>query len=246
MPTVLIMGVTSAIGRAVAAEFARRRYDLVLTGRDPEEVAAWAADFTFRHSVQATGRLFDALEFPSHTMAIESCFEAAGGALEGAVVTIGYLGDQALAERDPAEARRILDTNFTGCISALNILANHFERRRGGFLAVISSVAGDRGRRKNYFYGAAKAGLSAYLQGLRARLFGAGVRVITVKPGFVDTAMTFGRPGLFLVASPQSVGSGIFKAIQRGQDVVYLPWFWRPIMLAARAIPESVFKRLSV
>jgi short-subunit dehydrogenase len=105
-------------------------------------------------------------------------------------------------------------------------------------------VAGDRGRQSNYLYGAAKAGLSAYLQGLRNRLFHAHVKVLTVKPGFVDTHMTYGRSGLFLVASPESVAKGIFRAIVKGKDVVYLPWFWRPIMLVVRSIPEGIFKRL--
>jgi short-subunit dehydrogenase len=157
---------------------------------------------------------------------------------------MGYLGDQAKGQCDGEEARRILETNFTGCVSALNILANHFEPRRAGFICAISSVAGDRGRQSNYLYGAAKAGLSAYLQGLRNRLFHAHVKVLTVKPGFVDTHMTYGRSGLFLVASPESVAKGIFRAIVKGKDVVYLPWFWRPIMLVVRSIPEGIFKRL--
>jgi short-subunit dehydrogenase len=105
-------------------------------------------------------------------------------------------------------------------------------------------VAGDRGRQSNYLYGAAKAGLSTFLQGLRNRLFHANVKVITIKPGFVDTHMTYGRPGLFLVASPESVARGIFRAIAKGKDVVYLPWFWRPIMLIVQSIPEAIFKRL--
>jgi len=156
------------------------------------------------------------------------------------------LGDQAKAQVIWDEARLILETNFTGCVSALNILANHFELKRTGFICAITSVAGDRGRQSNYHYGAAKAGLSVYLQGLRNRLFPAGVNVITVKPGFVDTRMTYGRPGLFLLASPESVAQGIFRAIVKGKSVVYLPWFWRPIMLIVRSIPETIFKRLKM
>jgi short-subunit dehydrogenase len=105
-------------------------------------------------------------------------------------------------------------------------------------------VAGDRGRQSNYLYGAAKAGLSAYLEGLRNRLYPAEVKVITVKPGFVDTRMTYGRSGLLLMASPESVAKGIFKAIVKGRDIVYLPWFWRLIMLIVRSIPEVIFKRM--
>ena len=157
---------------------------------------------------------------------------------------MGYLGDQTKGQNDWEEARRILETNFTGCVSALNIVANYFESRRTGFICAVSSVAGDRGRQSNYLYGAAKAGLSAYLQGLRNRLFRANVKVITVKPGFVDTHMTYGRPGLVLLASPESVAKGIFRAVATGKDVVYLPWFWRLIMLIVRSVPEGVFKRL--
>ena len=105
-------------------------------------------------------------------------------------------------------------------------------------------MAGDRGRQSNYLYGSAKAGLSAYLQGLRNRLFRSGVRVVTIKPGFVDTSMTFGRPGLFLLASPEAIARGVYKAINSGKDVVYLPWFWRWIMLVIRLVPEGIFKRL--
>lgn len=246
MSTVLILGATSGIARPLAAEFARRQWNLILAGRDAEELAALAANFALRYQVKAEPRPFDALAFDHHGRDLQACFDLAGGSLEGVVLAAGYLGDQARAERDPAEAGRILDCNFTGCVSALHVVANEFERKGRGFICVITSVAGDRGRRKNYLYAAAKAGLTAYLQGLRARLYRANVRVITVKPGFVDTAMTFGRSGLFLVATPESVAQGIFKAIEHGRDVVYLPWFWRPIMLAARMIPERIFKRLSV
>lgn len=246
MKTLLILGATSGIAHAAAAEFARQRWNLVLAGRDREELDALAADFSLRFGIKTATQAFDALSFDRHAADLQACFDAAADDLAGVLLAVGYLGDQRLAERDPVEAGRILDSNFTGCLSALHFVANHFERRRRGFICVISSVAGDRGRRKNHFYGAAKAGLTVYLEGLRARLFRVSVRVITVKPGFVDTAMTFGHPGLFLVATPESVGRGIFKAIARNKDVVYLPWFWRLIMLAARMVPERIFKRLSV
>jgi short-subunit dehydrogenase len=242
--TVLILGATSGIATALAKEFAAHKIDLVLGGRDREELSALASDLSLRNSARATILTFDALDTQTHVPSLTSFLAEAGDALAGAVVCIGYLGDQAKAQVDWGEARLILETNFTGCVSALNILANHFELRRTGFICAISSVAGDRGRQSNYFYGAAKAGLSVYLQGLRNRLFPAGVKVITVKPGFVDTRMTYGRPGLFLLASPESVAQGIFKAIARGKSVVYLPWFWRYVMMMVKAVPEAVFKRL--
>ena len=246
MSTVLILGATSGIASALAREFAAHKYDLVLGGRDRDELSALASDLSLRNSVRASVLAFDALDTQAHAASLTSFLAEAGSDLVGAVVCIGYLGDQAKAQVDWDEARLILETNFTGCVSSLNILANHFELRRTGFICAISSVAGDRGRQSNYLYGAAKAGLSVYLQGLRNRLFPAGVKVITVKPGFVDTRMTYGRPGLFLLASPESVAQGIFRAIVKGKSVVYLPWFWRPIMLIVRSIPETIFKRLKM
>jgi short-subunit dehydrogenase len=242
--TVLILGATSAIASALAREFAVHHFDLVLGGRDREELGALASDLSLRYGVRTRALFFDALDAPAHTASLRALFSELGNTLAGAVVCIGYLGDQVKGQGDWDEARLILETNLTGCVSALNILANHFERRRAGFICVISSVAGDRGRQSNYLYGAAKAGLSAYLQGLRNRLYPAAVKVLTVKPGFVDTRMTYGRRGLFLVASPESVGKGIFRAIVKGQDVVYVPWFWRPMMLIVRSIPDAIFKRL--
>jgi decaprenylphospho-beta-D-erythro-pentofuranosid-2-ulose 2-reductase len=238
--SVLILGATSGIARAVAAEFASHKHALILAGRRREELEALAADLNLRHGVRTQTTTFDI----SDEASLRACLSAAGDVLVGVVLCVGYLGDQAAAETDLREARRILDINFTECVLALNIIASHFERRREGFICAVSSVAGDRGRLSNYLYGSAKGGLSTCLQGLRNRLFQSNVRVITVKPGFVDTRMTFGKPNLFLVASPETVARGVYRAIVDGKDVVYLPWFWRLVMFAVRAIPESLFKRL--
>jgi short-subunit dehydrogenase len=242
--TVLILGAASAIARAVASEFARRGYDLLLAGRDAEELERLAADLRVRHGIQARVLPFDALDFQSHSAFVEACREASGDSLSGAVLCFGYLGDQSRAEADPSEAKRILDTNFVGAVSILGLLANYLEERRGGFLCALSSVAGDRGRQSNYVYGSAKAGLTAFLQGLRNRLSRSGVRVVTIKPGFVDTAMTFGRPGMFLVASPQAAARRIVAAVLGGAEQAYVPRFWRPVMLLIRMIPERLFKRM--
>lgn len=244
--TVLVAGATSAIARAVAAELARRGHALVLAARDLAEADALAADLRLRHGVAARGVAFDALDFASHAAFAAELVAREGAALEGVVVAFGWMGEAERARHETDEARRTIDINFTAVVSLLTPLADHLERRGAGFVCVVSSVAGDRGRQSNYVYGAAKGGLSVYLQGLRNRLFPAGVRVVTVKPGFVDTRMTFGLPGTFLVAPPERVAAGIVKAIERGADEVYLPGFWRPVMMAIRAVPERIFKRLKL
>lgn len=241
---VLVAGATSAIARAAALELARAGYALVLAARDVGEAGAIAADLRLRHGARAEAAELEALAFDTHPRIVADLVARHGDALEGVLVAFGYGGDAERARSDFDEARRIVDTNFTACVSLLTPFAQHLERRGRGFVCVISSVAGDRGRQSNYVYGAAKGGLTTYLQGLRNRLFHAGVRVITVNPGFVDTRMTFGKPGTFLVAPPEAVARGIVRAIARGTDVVYLPGFWRPVMFAIRSIPEAVFKRL--
>lgn len=246
MPNVLVVGATSGIARAVASEFAGHGYDVVLAGRDLEETAAIASDVALRHGRTARAMHLDLLDFESHAKALAPWLGGNGETLAGAVICAGYLGDEHLAHVEMPETRRIVDTNFTGCVSICNLLANHFETRKSGFLCALSSVAGDRGRQSNYTYGAAKGALSLYLQGLRNRLFPAGVRVVTVKPGFVDTKMTYGKPGLFLVATPEAVARGVYKAVARNKDVVYLPWFWRWLMFIIRNIPERVFKRMKL
>jgi short-subunit dehydrogenase len=238
---VLVLGGTSTIARAIAAELAARGFDVALAGRDGVELGMVAADLRLRHGVTTTVHLLDVLDMDTHVTALAPCLTPD---LRGVVLAIGYLGDQRRAETDPAEARRILDTNLTGSVLCLNVVAAHLARAGGGFVCALSSVAGERGRQSNYVYGAAKAGLTAYLSGLRNRLAGSGVRVVTVKAGVVDTRMSAGAPGAAPAASPASVARAVVRAITRGRDVVYVPWFWRWIMLVIRLIPERIFKRL--
>jgi short-subunit dehydrogenase len=241
---VLVLGATSAIARATAAAFAARSNDLYLASRDIEELRRIAADLRLRYGVDVHYGLFDAEATDTHEGFFNSVVAALPN-LSGVVLAFGYLGDQQAA-RDFSVAAKIITSNFTGAVSILSHVANYFETLQRGFIIGVSSVAGDRGRQSNYVYGAAKGALSLYLQGLRNRLHARGVRVITIKPGFVDTAMTFGLPGLFLVASPQSIGERIVAALGKSADVVYLPWFWRYIMLVIKFIPESIFKRMKL
>jgi decaprenylphospho-beta-D-erythro-pentofuranosid-2-ulose 2-reductase len=243
--TVLILGAVSAIARGTADAFARRGYSLYLAGRDLEELERLAADMQLRHGVDVDFGQFDALDPDGHAAFVQGVVKEVGE-LAGVVWAVGYMPAQDQALADFSQVRRIADTNFTAAMSVLDVCAAHFTSKGGGFIVAISSVAGDRGRQSNYYYGAAKGALTLYLQGLRNRLHPTGVRVLTVKPGFVDTAMTWGLPGLFLVASPEQVGRAIATAVERGRDVLYVPWFWRYIMLIIRHIPERIFKRLKL
>src|SRR5262245_32088329 len=143
-------------------------------------------------------------------------------------------------------ARRMIDVNYTSAVSLLNLAANYLEAQKAGFICAISSVAGDRGRQSNYIYGSTKAALNTYLEGMRVRLAKVGVPVTTVKPGFVDTRMTRGLPGMFLVAQPERVARDICRAIKKRRSVVYTPWFWWGIMSIICSIPTFVFKRLKL
>jgi short-subunit dehydrogenase len=243
---VLILGATSSIGKAIAHQFAQAGHPIILAARDESEIRRDAADLALRYGVAASTREFDATDFPSHRAFVDTCLGADGAPLEGVVLCHGYMAEQDDAAKDFDLARRMIDTNYTSAVSVLNPIADHLARLGRGFVCAVSSVAGDRGRGSNYLYGSTKAALSTYLQGLRNRLSRSGVDVVTVKPGFVDTAMTFGRPGMFLVATPQKVGRDVFRAVRRGRSEVYTPWFWRGIMAIIKSIPEPVFKRMKL
>lgn len=244
--SVVVIGATSMIARAAAMEFAARGYRIVVASRDREENHIIAADLRVRFETDAYAVPFEALAYDSHQLFYDQCVEALGTTPEGVLLCFGYLEDQQKAQDDFAVARKLLDINLTACVSVLEIFARKFEERGGGFIVGVSSVAGDRGRMGNYVYGCAKAGFSAYLQGLRQRLSRRNVSVLTVKPGFIDTKMTFGMPNLLLMASPETAGRDIVRAILKKRDVIYTPWFWRYIMLIIRHVPEFIFKRTKV
>ncbi len=246
-PGVVILGATSALARAIALEAGRDGFAVALAGRDAEECETLAADVRVRTGAPCAAVRFDALEFDRHDALLAACEDALGKPPDGAVVCFGYMTDQAETEKDFAAARRTIDVNYTAAASVLMRFAAALERRGAGFLGVVTSVAGDRGRMSNYTYGSAKAGLIAFAQGLRNRLHHAGVTVTTLKPGFMDTKMTYGllKPGP-LLASPEAAGRACWRAVRRGKSVAYVPWFWRGVMTLIRLLPECVFKRMKM
>ena len=240
---VLILGAGSDIARALAHELGAARYDLYLAGRNLEELQKDARDLEIRYGIKARGVYFDALDFASH----EDFYDSLEARPYGVVLAFGVLGDESLARSSREQWEKIIHTNYTGCVSILTVAANRLEQAREGFVAGISSVAGDRGRAANYVYGSAKAGLSTFLSGLRNRLHGSGVRVITVKPGFVRTRMTrdLDLPHR-LTATPEQAAKDIFRGITKKRDTVYTRRIWRWIMLVIKSIPEKIFKRMSI
>jgi short-subunit dehydrogenase len=240
---VLIIGATSAIATDVARAFASEGACLFLTGRNLQRLAAVADDLRVRGAAQVEVVQLNVLETERHEEVVERAAECWSG-LDVALVAHGVLPNQAACQADVQETLRALEVNFTATVALLTVLTNRFEAQRQGCLAVITSVAGDRGRRSNYVYGATKGGLHIFLQGLRSRLHPAGVSVVEIKPGLVDTPMTAHLSKRVLFASSRRVGRAVFKAIVRRRDIVYVPWFWRPVMLGVRLLPERVFKRL--
>ena len=240
--TALVIGATSDIGRAIARKLADAGYALQLAARDPARLEREARDLRVRAGAAATLRRCDVLEDGG-----VSLLDDLDPLPDVAVCVVGLLGDQAESQRDAAAAERVMRANYVGPALLLGALAERFERRGGGVLVGISSVAGERGRAANYVYGAAKAGFTAFLSGLRGRLAASGVRVVTIKPGFVRTRMTDGMdlPAL-LIAEPDEVAAAVVRAVRRRRDVVYVRRIWRPLMFIVRAVPERVFKRLKL
>lgn len=246
MRRILIIGATSAIAEATARIFATRGDALFLVGRNGEHLKAIAADLGVRGAPRAATAVLDVTDFAAQQAVLDQAERELGG-LDIALIAHGTLSDQPACQASVEVTRREFDINAISTIALLTALANRFETRKQGTLAVISSVAGDRGRQSNYVYGAAKAAVSTFLSGLRQRLAKSNVQVLTVKPGFVDTPMTAGIANKGpLWAKPDRIAAGIVRAIDRRRNVVYLPWFWELIMLVIRHIPEPIFKKLKL
>jgi hypothetical protein len=237
MAFVLFLGAGSDIAMALEREYARAGFDLYLAGRNGEEMRRLSLDLEVRFRVRAVPLVFDVTDTALH----EALYQKLDPKPYGVICAVGYLGEQKKGQEDFKEARRILETNFLGCVSILEIAAGDLEKRRDGFIIGISSVAGERGRAANYLYGSAKAGFTTFLSGLRGRLHPSGVQVLTVKPGFVTTKMTehLELPGL-LTAAPDEISRAIFHAQRSRKTVIYTKGIWRVIMTIVRILPEKI------
>ena len=243
--TWLVLGASSAIARAFAAAVAAKGHRVLLAGRDLDDLDRTARDIALRYRTTAGALVFDAVAYETHAAFIAECQNQGEGTLN-VFLAFATMPEQEDMDSDVALARTMIETTYLGAVSMLSRLAPVLEKQAEGRVIILGSVAGDRGRLKNYAYGSAKAGLHAYAQGLRARLVRAGVSVTTIKPGFIDTAMTWGQPGLFLVASPEACAKACLRHAEEGAEVRYVPGFWWLIMTIIKAIPERIFKRLSI
>lgn len=242
---VVIIGATSALAHEAARCFAQEHAHLFLVARNEQKLKTVADDLRVRGNGKVETCVLDLTELTRH-QEVWSTAVTELGRVDMLLIAHGTLGNQQLCEESVEETLKEFANNCISVISLLTISANYFEQQGQGCIAVISSVAGDRGRKSNYVYGTTKAAVSTFLQGLRNRLAKSGVKVLTIKPGYVATPMTAHLKKGLLMAEAAPVGKSIYEAMKQGKDIVYLPWFWRPIMLIVRSIPEGIFKRLSL
>jgi decaprenylphospho-beta-D-erythro-pentofuranosid-2-ulose 2-reductase len=245
MRRLLIVGATSAIAEATAREFAKRGDAMFLVARSEQRLKAIADDLKIRGASNVATYQLDVRNVTAYQDMLDRATAALGG-IDTALIAHGTLSDQQECERSVDSMIDELQVNAMSVMALCTLLANRFALDKRGVIAVISSVAGDRGRQSNYVYGSAKAAVTAFTSGLRQRLDKHGVKVVTIKPGFVDTPMTAAFKKGAAWATPAAVGKEIARAMIRGTPVIYTPGFWRPIMWVIRSIPEFVFKRLSI
>ena len=245
MSKILIAGATSAIAKAAARLWAGKGHSLYLLARNQQQLDKLGNDLKLRGATAIHTALFDCADTDAHKNIINTARDSMNG-IDIALVAVGTLGNQEKCNEDFNATLAQLQTDAIGVMSILTHLANIMQAQQHGTMAVISSVAGDRGRQSNYCYGTAKGAVSIFSQGLRHRLARHGVHVLTVKPGFVDTPMTEAFSKGPLWAQPETIAHYIDNGINKKKNVVYAPWFWRYIMLVIRLIPESIFKKTSL
>lgn len=241
---IAVTGASAGIGRALVRELAREGNQLVIGARDFDELERTAADARARYGADVCVLPFDGSTSESAVAWWQRADEAYVGGLDGLVVCHGSMQEQATTQNDSAAFHQMFEINTLAVAALLEQAASALETRRLGVICAVSSVAGDRGRASKYHYGASKAALDALLEGMRARLHASGVRVVTVKPGFVDTQMTYGAPGIFLAAHPSRAARDIARALRSGPTLIYTPSWWRGVMAIIRAIPRPIFQRL--
>lgn len=245
---VLVAGAGSGLARALAELLAARGHGLVLAARDAGEAGRTAADLALRFGVPCAPLEFDARDALAAADLPARAEAAIPGGIAGVVVAFAMMPPQAATERDPSTALELIDVNVRSTAALLESAAALLESRPGSFLCAFSSVAGDRGRRSNYAYGASKAWLSTAMEGLAARLSPHGVTALCVKAGPADTAMSWGlvSPSSPLLARTEAVARDVLRALDARRSVVYAPWYWRPVMALLRALPSAVFRRLPI
>ena len=242
--TWLILGGSSGLARAIAREAASRGHAVLLAGRDMDDLGRSAADLRARFAVAAEAVAFDADDSGSHAAFVSDMAERVEGPLT-LVLAFALMTPQTEAEREPAQALAMIDAGYRGAVSILLRFIPFYEAKRTGRVVVIGSVAGDRGRKSNFVYGSVKAALATFTEGLRARLLAAGIPVTLIKPGFLDTAMTWPMKGGPLMADPASAAKAIVAAAEKGRYVAYVPFVWWGIMQIIKWIPTGIMKRLS-
>jgi len=240
MPTVLILGATSDIGFAIARKFASEKYSVQLAARNINQLKTFQSDIEIRYNVTCSLHSFDAANFETH----QSFYDSLNPKPNVTVYVIGYMNENEIAIRNWNESLKTINANYSGAVSILNIIAEDYEKKQNGTTIGISSVAGNRGRQSNFIYGSSKAAFTAYLSGLRNKLFHSNAHVLTVLPGFVYTKMTehLQLPKL-LTATPEEVANAVYNGVKKKKNVVYVKWFWKWIMLIISSIPESIFKK---
>jgi short-subunit dehydrogenase len=242
--TWIILAATSSMARAFARAVAGKGANVLVAGRDMVDLSALAADCALRGAPIADALHFDARDAATFGAIVDRASQEEG--MINVAVFVGSMPAQVEIDADPSLIAGTVMDNYAGPAAFLQTIAPVMEERGGGTVVGVGSVAGDRGRIGNYVYGSAKAGFHTYLSGLRNRLTRAGGHVVTVKPGFVDTAMTWGLEGMFLVASPDKIAADILKAVEKKKNTIYTPGFWKIIMTIIKSIPEPIFKKLSV
>jgi len=245
MSNILILGATSAIAKHTARLFAADAHSLYLVARNEDKLSAMKQDMLVRGAKEVNYEKLDLADDRQHAQLIQRA-SSSMGSIDTVLIAYGTLANQEMSASSYENTLKELQINCLSVISLLTILANLFEEQGSGSIAVISSPAGDRGRQSNYIYGTAKGALSIFLQGLRNRMAKSNVHILTIKPGFVDTPMTKDFKKGFLWVSPEVISKGIYKAIKKKKEVVYLPFFWLFIMLIIKSTPEKIFKHLKL